>query len=96
MKLRWHLYVLPFTFLIIAFYFAFHLVQGERGISRLFEVNQEIKKGEQMLSDLVEQREFLEKKVQSISTQEIEADTLDELAREQQGVLLPEEFIIYN
>ena len=40
MKLRWHLYVLPFTFLIIAFYFAFHLVQGERVISRLFEFNQ--------------------------------------------------------
>ena len=96
MKLRWHLYVLPFTFLIITFYFTFHLVQGERGISRLFEVNQEIAKGEQLLAELTEQREFLENKVRSISTQEIEADTLDELARKQQGVLLPEEFVIYN
>lgn len=96
MKLRWHLYILPLTFLIITFYFTFHLVQGERGVFRLFEVNREIAKGEKLLAQTNEEKNRLEKRINALQDENIDADMLDEVARMQFGVLLPEEYVIFE
>lgn len=96
MKLRWHLYILPLTFLVITFYFTFHLVQGERGVFRLFEVNREIAKGEKLLAQTNEEKNRLEKRINALQDENIDADMLDEVARMQFGVLLPEEYVIFE
>ena len=96
MRFRWHLYILPLMFLMITFYFTFHLIQGERGIFRLFEVNREIAKGEQLLEQTKEQKLRLEKRTQALQSTNVDADMLDEVIREQFGVILPEEYVIYN
>ncbi|MGN1091235.1 MAG: septum formation initiator family protein [Alphaproteobacteria bacterium] len=96
MKLRWHLYILPLTFLVITFYFTFHLVQGERGVFRLFEVNREIAKGEKLLAKTQQEKNRLEKRINALQDENIDADMLDEVARMQFGVLLPEEYVIFE
>ena len=96
MKLRWHLYILPLTFLVITFYFTFHLVQGKRGVFRLFEVNREIAKGEKLLAKTQQEKNRLEKRINALQDENIDADMLDEVARMQFGVLLPEEYVIFE
>jgi len=96
MKFRWHLYVLPLFFLIITLYFTFHLIQGERGIFRLSELQEQIAKGEMILQHTNAQKNQLEKKVSAISLTHVQDDVLDELARHQMGVLKADEYVIYD
>ena len=96
MKLRWHLYILPLTFLVITSYFTFHLVPRERGVFRLFEVNREIAKGEKLLAKTQQEKNRLEKRINALQDENIDADMLDEVARMQFGVLLPEEYVIFE
>ena len=96
MRFRWHLYILPLMFLMITFYFTFHLIQGDRGVFRLLEVNREIAKGERLLSQTNEEKFRLEKRIEALQNKNVDADMLDEVVREQFGVSLPEEYVIYD
>ena len=96
MKFRLHLYVLPLMFLMITLYFAFHLVQGERGISQLAKINSEIAKGEAILEITNQEKTRLEKQIQALSPTLVQNDMLDEVARQQFGVIEETEYVIYE
>ena len=96
MKFRLHLYVLPLMFLMITLYFAFHLVQGERGISQLAKINSEIAKGEAILETTNQEKTRLEKQIQALSPTLVQNDMLDEVARQQFGVIEETEYVIYE
>ena len=96
MKFRLHLYVLPLMFLMITLYFAFHLVQGERGISQLAKINSEIAKGEAILETTNQEKMCLEKQIQALSPTLVQNDMLDEVARQHFGVIEENEYVIYE
>ena len=47
--IRMHFYILPAVFLIITLYFTYHLIQGKRGLFRLFELNNELNQAQVLL-----------------------------------------------
>ena len=62
-RIRLRFYILPLIFLLITIYFSYHLVEGNRGIFRLFEINQELVKAKDLLAKTNEKKENLEQKV---------------------------------
>ena len=91
-----HFYILPLIFLMITLYFTYHLIQGERGLFRLFEINQELVEAQNIESSTGLEKEQLEQKVHSLSANSIDADMLDEEARQNLGFINPNEFIIFE
>ena len=81
---------------MITLYFAFHLVQGERGISQLAKINSEIAKGEAILETTNQEKTRLEKQIQALSPTLVQNDMLDEVARQQFGVIEETEYVIYE
>ncbi len=81
---------------MITLYFTYHLIQGERGIFRLFEVNRELQQSEILLSQSTQEKKLLETKVKALSSNSLNADMLDEAGRRELGVIEANEFIIFE
>ena len=93
---HFHFYILPCVFLMITLYFTYHLIEGERGISRWFAINKELIEAEKILSYTQEQKEMLEKRVDLLSSKNLDADMFDETLRQELGLIEKEEYIIFN
>ena len=95
-RLRMRFYILPFIFLMITLYFTYHLIQGERGLFRLFEVNKELDEAEVLLKKSEHEKESMEAKINSLSSDSLSADMLDELGRKELGFVKPDEYVIFE
>lgn len=95
-RLRMRFYILPFIFLMITLYFTYHLIQGERGLFRLFEVNKELDEAQNLLKKSEHEKATMEAKINSLSSDSLSADTLDELGRKELGFIKSEEYIIFE
>ena len=95
-RLRMRFYILPFIFLMITLYFTYHLIQGERGLFRLFEVNKELDQAEVLLKKSEYEKEILEDRINSISSDSLSADMLDELGRKELGFIRSDEYVIFE
>lgn len=72
--------------LCIFVYFVFHLLYGNRGIVAYFKLNQKITTATEELDILRAQRLELEHKVNSLKTESLDRDMLDEEARKSLGL----------
>jgi cell division protein FtsB len=81
---------------LVAFYFAFHIIQGDRGFLAFVKLQRDITAGETKLVALHMQRQALEKKVDMMRSSHIDADLLDERAREILNLIRPDEIVIYR
>ena len=95
-KIRLRFYILPLIFLLITVYFMYHLIEGERGLFRLLVLNEELKQAQHLLSETTTEKALMEKRVQSLSTQALDADMLDEAARNGLGFVKEDEYIIFD
>ncbi|MBO5997486.1 MAG: septum formation initiator family protein [Alphaproteobacteria bacterium] len=95
-RLRMHLYVLPLIFLMITLYFTYHLIQGERGLFRLFAVNKELEEANILLEKSEQEKSRIEAKIKSFSSDSLSADRLDELGRQELGFVNPDEYVIFE
>lgn len=95
-RIHFHFYILPFIFLMITLYFTYHLIQGERGIFRLFEVNEELRQAQTLLDQTTKEKKYMETKVKSLSSSSLNPDTLDEAGRRELDVINPNEFVIFE
>ncbi|MBP5533986.1 MAG: septum formation initiator family protein [Alphaproteobacteria bacterium] len=95
-RLRMRFYILPFIFLMITLYFTYHLIQGERGLFRLFEVNKELDQAEVLLKKSEYEKEIMEARINSISSDSLSADMLDELGRKELGFIRSDEYVIFE
>ena len=93
---RLRFYILPLIFLMITVYFTFHLIKGERGLFRLFTLNQELKQASAMLSETNLEKELMENKVRSLSSEALDTGMLDEVVRKELSVIKKEEYVIFN
>lgn len=94
--LRMRFYILPFVFLMITLYFTYHLIQGERGLFRLFEVNKELDEAETLLKKSEHDKAAMESKIDSLSAESLSADMLDELGRKELGFIKSNEYVIFE
>ena len=71
----------PFLGLTAVVYFAYHTVQGDRGLLAWWRVNQEIKQAEETLSQLEDVRDNLDHQARLLRPDHLDADMLEERAR---------------
>ena len=95
-RVRMHFYILPFIFLMITLYFTYHLIQGERGLFRLFELNKELDQAQVLLDKSEKEKTRMEQKIDSLSSASLSADRLDELGRQELGFIKPDEYVIFE
>ena len=95
-RIRMHFYILPLIFLMITLYFTYHLIQGERGLFRLFELNNELDQAQVLLNKSEKEKNSIEQKINSLSSDSLSADMLDELGRQELGFVKPNEYVIFE
>ncbi|MDR3438266.1 septum formation initiator family protein [Telmatospirillum sp.] len=71
----------PFIGLTAVVYFAYHTVQGDRGLLAWWRLTQEIKQSEETLSHLEEVRDNLDHRAQLLRPEHLDADMLEERSR---------------
>lgn len=85
----------PLLGLCLVAYFAFHLVNGERGLTAWIQVRQDIQVTGQILEDLSAQRRRLEHRIGLIRNESLDPDLLDERARFMLNLGRPDEVVIF-
>ena len=93
-QFRLDYYILPIIFFMITLYFSFHLIQGERGIFRLFEVNEQLTSAADILQKTSREKLALEHKILALSKHNLNMDLLDEVTRQELGFCKPSEYVI--
>jgi cell division protein FtsB len=71
----------PFLGLTAVVYFAYHTVQGDRGLLAWWRVNQDAKQAEETLGQLEEARDSLDHRVGLLRPDHLDPDMLEERAR---------------
>jgi len=79
--------------LVIA-YFAYHTVQGDRGLFTYIAMSQELARTRATLDTLQEQRRRLALRVASLRTDGLDRDLLEERARLLLDLVNPDEYIV--
>lgn len=87
-------FLLPTVLAVVFGYFAFHMVQGERGILASLHLQEEIRQAEVTLAGTSAVRATLEHRVALLSSRSLDADMLDERARTMLHVGRPGEIIV--
>jgi cell division protein FtsB len=62
-------------------YFAYHVVQGDRGVIAWIRLEDELKESRTTLAQLKSERESLERRVELLNTGSLDLDLLEERAR---------------
>lgn len=72
--------VFPVICLIIAAYFIYHGIYGARGYRRMNQVRQEIASDRQVAEEIRAKKEYLSRRVGSLSAESLDMDQLEESA----------------
>ena len=77
-------------------YFAYHTVQGDRGLVAWWRLNREIHSAEATLSDLRDQQQALQHKASLLSPDHLDPDMLEERARLMLDLGRPDDIIVLH
>jgi cell division protein FtsB len=77
-------------------YFAYHLVEGERGLISWLRLSQEVKLAKTRLAELDGEREALDRRVSLMRPEHLDRDMLDERARATLNLVAPHEIVILD
>ena len=75
-------------------YFAFSAFEGDRGVLRIIQLDQEIVRAEQTLAKVTAERKHLDRYVEALRDDRLDADYLDERARVITGLIGPGDIVI--
>ena len=84
----------PFVGLIVVVYFAYHTVEGDRGLLAWWRLNQEIHQAEESLGQLEEIRDNLDRRVRLLRPDHLDPDMLEERARLMLNLGRPDDQVI--
>lgn len=91
---RRQLYV-TLVFASISFYFAYHLVSGNKGLLAMMQLSSKLEEAHLRLDDVKMDRLKMEHKVKMLSPESLDLDLLDEQARRNLGHAKPNEIIYF-
>ncbi len=77
-------------------YFAFHLVQGDRGLAAWLRLTQEVNEARTTLVQLDAERQALEHRDSLLRPEHLDRDMLDERARSTLNLIGPNEIVIFT
>ena len=77
-------------------YFAYHLVQGDRGMIAWMRLSQQVRDAQERLATVEGERQTLEHRVNLLRPEHIDGDMLDERARATLNLIGPNEIVIFN
>ena len=87
---------IPVLSLALLGYFAYHLVQGDRGLLAWLRLNQQVRETKTTLAALESQRQALDRRVGLMRSEHLDRDMLDERARATLDLVAPDEMVILN
>jgi len=85
---------LPVLGVCVVLYFAYHAVQGDRGIRSLLDYESRVEKTKLQLAQIKAQRERLEHRVYLLRSDSLDPDLLEERARAVLNFAHPDEIAI--
>lgn len=77
-------------------YFAFHAIEGDRGLFAYFRLKDQIVEAEQMQREVATIRAELEQRVSLLRPNHTDPDMLDERARQMLNLAQPDEVVIFT
>ena len=96
MRRRARVIVGPVLGVALVGYFAYHLVQGERGMLAWMRLSQQVRAANATLATVEGERQTLEHRVDLLRPEHIDGDMLDERARATLNLIGPNEIVIFN
>ncbi len=93
---RARLIVGPVLGISLCAYFAYHLVQGDRGLTAWLRLTQQVRDARTTLAAVEAERLTLERRVNLLRPEHLDRDMLDERARSQLNLAAPNEIVIFN
>ena len=95
-RLRARHIVGPVLCLVLVGYFAYHLVNGERGFIALLQLDQQIQEAKANAAILAKERTEVESRVALMRPDQLDPDMLEERARLMLSVGHPDEVVILH
>jgi cell division protein FtsB len=94
LRRRVHLIVGPVVGIALTGYFAYHLVEGDRGFKAWLRLNGEIRTATANLEAVRTQRSALELRVSNLRPEHVDPDLLDERIRATLNLVSPDDVVI--
>jgi cell division protein FtsB len=94
LRRRAHLVLGPVLGIALTGYFAYHLVEGERGFKAWLRLNREIRTATANLETLRTQRVALDVRVANLRPEHIDPDLLDERIRATLNLVSPDDVVV--
>ena len=94
MRRRARVLVAPVLGLALTGYFAYHLVEGDRGLRSWVRVAQELRLAKENLSAIAADRAALDHRVSDLRPDHVDPDLLDSQVRKTLEVASPDEIVI--
>ena len=82
-------FFIPCISLLCIFYFLYHLLEGERGLSVYLKLEKDLIQAEEKLEGLKKHHQFLKKTLSHLHPEHIDQDYMDEIIRSELGVMPP-------
>ena len=86
----------PLLTIMVAGYFAYHAVQGDRGLIAWWQITQQIKEAQATEKEVHAERVKLAHRVALLSSDHLDPDRLDERARIMLDLARPDEVVILD
>ncbi len=87
-------FVVPIIMLVLAFYFAFYMVFGPRGLLALHRMQAELQAAKMEHANLLTRREALDKDVKLMRPNSLDPDMAEEMARKNLGYTRPDDIVV--
>ena len=94
MRRRGKVLVGPMLGIALTGYFAYHLVEGDRGLRAWVRLTQELRLAKERLAEVSAERAQLEHRVSHMRPNQVDPDLLDAQVRRTLNVLRPDEIVI--
>jgi cell division protein FtsB len=94
MRRRAKVLVAPVLGLALTGYFAYHLVEGDRGLRAWMRLTQELRTAKTGLADVAAERAKLERRASNMRSGHLDSDLLDSQVRRTLDFAAPDEMVI--
>ena len=94
LRKRLHVLTGPLLGIALTGYFAYHLVEGDRGLKAWFRLNRELQAATANLETVRGQRAALDLRVSNLRPDHVDPDLLDERIRATLNLVSPDDIVI--
>ena len=94
MRRRAKVLIAPVLGLALTGYFAYHLIEGDRGLRAWMRITQELRQAKSNLAEVAAERAALDRRVANMRPEHLDPDLLETQVRRNLDVAAPDEIVI--